>query len=207
MPRRARITGKLRWAKFWWADWKGDARLGLCSLAAQGVLMQLLCIAMECEPFGYVKFGSRIPSTKELCRLINPHPRPADLDRWIAELVRHEVLSRDRDGSMSSPSHLRVISVSRARTNAANARWNKQKHNGDAMQNHANADIEAEAEADPDRGESASAFSERARERNSRLKGARSRTAPYAVTAKFPGETDDQYARRLIALPPKGLNA
>jgi hypothetical protein len=34
-----------RWSKFYWSDWDGDMRLRLCSLAAQGLWMQMLCIA------------------------------------------------------------------------------------------------------------------------------------------------------------------
>lgn len=39
------MSSQLRWAKFFWADWAGDNCLSLCTLAAQGLWMRLLCIA------------------------------------------------------------------------------------------------------------------------------------------------------------------
>jgi len=141
--------------------------------------MQLLCIAAEGEPYGYVKFGSQIPSIKELCKLINPHPRPADLARWIAELERHEVLKRAPDGSMSSPRQVRVISESRTKTSAANARWIKQTTSPVHMQKHGSASIESDTESEhtPPRkkGGVCGAYGEGARSRVVRFDGARTR--------------------------------
>jgi hypothetical protein len=57
---------KLRWSKFWWKDWQGDQGLRSCSVAARGFWMDLLCIAHEGEPYGYVTINGTAPTTKRL---------------------------------------------------------------------------------------------------------------------------------------------
>ena len=44
----------LPWGKFFWKDWLTDPRLSICSLAAQGLWMRLLCIMSMSEPPGHL---------------------------------------------------------------------------------------------------------------------------------------------------------
>jgi hypothetical protein len=92
---------KLRWAKWFWADWSNDTALNLCSLAAQGLWMRLLCIAAQGEPYGCVTIKGRPPSIAELRSLCHDNPDDeGDPHRnggrrfrsWLAELERHGVL-------------------------------------------------------------------------------------------------------------------
>jgi hypothetical protein len=44
----------LPWGKFFWKDWLTDPALSVCSLAAQGLWMRMLCIMSMCEPPGHL---------------------------------------------------------------------------------------------------------------------------------------------------------
>jgi hypothetical protein len=91
---------KLRWAKWFWADWSNDTALNLCSLPAQGLWMRLLCLAAQGEPYGCVTIKGRAPSLAELCKLCGGQPSPEEdphrhylrtFKRWLAELERRGV--------------------------------------------------------------------------------------------------------------------
>ena len=47
------------WSKFYWSDWETDPALRLCSLAAQGLWMRMLCVAASHDPIGYVAVAGR----------------------------------------------------------------------------------------------------------------------------------------------------
>ena len=44
----------LPWGKFWWKDWLTDPALSVCSLAAQGLWMRMLCIMSMSDPAGHL---------------------------------------------------------------------------------------------------------------------------------------------------------
>ena len=54
---------KLRWAKWFSADWADDSALNLCSIPARGLWMALLCLAAQGEPFGTVTIKERLRPT------------------------------------------------------------------------------------------------------------------------------------------------
>ena len=93
---------RLRWAKFFWADWAGDNALSLCSLAAQGLWMRLLCIAAQNEPYGTILISGRQPTEVELAKLIQPPIRVRDFRRLLRELEYRHVIKRDADGNLYS---------------------------------------------------------------------------------------------------------
>jgi hypothetical protein len=43
---------KLPWLKFWVEAWRSDLGLRLCSAAARGVWIEMLCVMHHCEPYG-----------------------------------------------------------------------------------------------------------------------------------------------------------
>ncbi|MGT2468458.1 hypothetical protein ACVOMV_32405 [Mesorhizobium atlanticum] len=57
------------WSKFFWSDWESDPNLRLCSLAAQGLWMRMLCIAAAHEPIGYVAIAGKGLEETALARL------------------------------------------------------------------------------------------------------------------------------------------
>lgn len=82
------------WTKFFWSDWESDPALRLCSFAAQGLWMRLLCIAAAHDPIGYVAVAGRPLGATDIARMTGgSEGEVADL---LGELDRNGVFSRDR---------------------------------------------------------------------------------------------------------------
>lgn len=58
------------WLKFFPADWIGDERLRLCSLAARGLWVDLMCLMHKSDPYGHLLVNGLAPSTKQLSRML-----------------------------------------------------------------------------------------------------------------------------------------
>lgn len=88
------------WSKWFWSDWQSDAGVRICSFAAKGLWMDMLCIAAQHDPIGYVAVGGRALDSTALARLTGgSESEIADL---LAELDRNGVFSRDRHGRIYS---------------------------------------------------------------------------------------------------------
>jgi hypothetical protein len=109
---------KLRWAKFFWADWADDSALALCSLTAQGVWMRLLCIAVQSSSYGTVLIGGRQPTDQELASLMRPRMKPSHFRRALAELERNNVAKRDPNGALTCLRLVRDSALTRSRQQA-----------------------------------------------------------------------------------------
>jgi HNH endonuclease len=83
-------------SKFFWPDWRSDPGLRKCSLSARGLWMEMLCIAAEAQPTGYVLVNGRTLSTTDLAQLAGAPE--ADVQSALAELDAAGVFSRDRKG-------------------------------------------------------------------------------------------------------------
>jgi hypothetical protein len=86
----------LPWSKFFWSDYASDPALKLCSFAAQGLWMRMLCLAAEHDPPGYVAINGRGLEPKDIARITG-----GSLDEVSAltsELESNGVFSRDRRG-------------------------------------------------------------------------------------------------------------
>jgi hypothetical protein len=115
---------KLRWAKFFWADWQSDTALNLCSIPARGLWMALLCVASQGQPYGTVTIKDRVPTNDELFSLIAPRgTRRRDFNLWLAELERNGVTQRDHRGAIVSPRMSQEGVTSLARIDAAHESW------------------------------------------------------------------------------------
>lgn len=88
------------WAKFYWSDWASDPALRLCSLAAQGLWMRMLCIAAESDPTGYVTVNGRPLGVTDIARLAGV--TETECESLLAELDRNGVFSRTRNGAIYS---------------------------------------------------------------------------------------------------------
>ena len=53
------------WSKFFWNDWENDPALKLCSLAAQGLWMRMLCICAKGETRGWLLVSGRPLSVRD----------------------------------------------------------------------------------------------------------------------------------------------
>ena len=88
------------WTKFFWSDWESDKALALCSLAAQGLWMRMLCIAAQHDPIGYVAVAGLPLSVTDLARLTGASETEAEA--LLVDLERNGVFSRDRLGRIYS---------------------------------------------------------------------------------------------------------
>lgn len=89
---------RLPWGKFVWAHWEGDEALALCSMAAQGLWMRLLCIAAK--EGGYVLIGGKAPTAEKLGRVVRASAQ--DVEAWLSELEEEGVFSRTGEGVIYS---------------------------------------------------------------------------------------------------------
>lgn len=88
------------WAKFYWSDWESDPALRLCSYAAQGLWMRMLCIAAAHDPIGYVCVAGRALNETSLARMTGG--TESEVQILLAELADNGVYSRDRNGRIYS---------------------------------------------------------------------------------------------------------
>lgn len=83
---------------FFWNDYQGDPALRVCSLAAQGLWMRMLCLAAEAKKHGFVMVADRHASPEDLAVIAG---RPVEeVTSCIADLERNAVFSRDRHGNI-----------------------------------------------------------------------------------------------------------
>jgi hypothetical protein len=119
-------VNKLRWGKFYWSDWADDPALALCSLAAQGLWVRLLCIAAQGTPYGHVTINGKPATVEQLEVLIRFDGRGHGanyLAKLIAELERNGVAVRAPCGCLISRRMERDGKLYQARRNAAQKRW------------------------------------------------------------------------------------
>jgi hypothetical protein len=92
---------KLPWLKFWVEAWRSDLGLRLCSAAARGVWIEMLCVMHHCDPYGVLvdQHGKAMPPSA-LAILIGIAPEV--VTGSLAELESHRVFSRDDQGRIVS---------------------------------------------------------------------------------------------------------
>lgn len=88
------------WIKFYPADWQSDERLGMCSLAARGLWMEMLALMHRADPYGHLLVNGMKPSDVQLAALARAS---ADQIRELTqELESAGVFSRTRTGTIYS---------------------------------------------------------------------------------------------------------
>jgi hypothetical protein len=88
------------WLKFYPADWRADPALRMCSLAARGLWMEMLCIMHEAEPRGNLLVNGRAVEARQLASLAGVGE--AEASALLAELGAAGVFSRRRTGVVYS---------------------------------------------------------------------------------------------------------
>ena len=102
------------WFSKWvWKDWTSDAGIRASSLAAQGLWMQMLAVAAQHEPPGYVALnGVDVDEVGLLAKLTGT---PAEeIKLLISELETNHVFSRDRNGTIYNRRMLKKECAARA---------------------------------------------------------------------------------------------
>lgn len=78
------------WFKFYPTDWDSDVKLQSCSLAAQGLLIKLMCMMHQSPKPGYLLIGSSAPTWAQVGRVGRvPHNT---LCKYLNELLENGVL-------------------------------------------------------------------------------------------------------------------
>jgi hypothetical protein len=117
----------LPWGKFWWKDWLTDPALSVCSLAAQGLWMRILCIMSMCDPPGHLtlpptrRADSEAKQVARLCLADARQVRPL-----LDELETRQVFSRE-GGIIVSRRMIRDAELSELGRSAATKGWVKRK--------------------------------------------------------------------------------
>lgn len=88
------------WSKFFWSDWEADQGLRLCSLAAQGLWMRMLCVCARHEPKGHLAIAGNPLDVTAIARLAGV--AETEVETLLEELERNGVFSRNRNGCIYS---------------------------------------------------------------------------------------------------------
>jgi hypothetical protein len=91
---------KLPSFQFYPGDWMKDPNLSRASLQAKGALIEILCLAFECEKRGVLKTGSHAWSVGEIARAMRGDT--AENEKAVRELLEHKVLKKDRKRAIYS---------------------------------------------------------------------------------------------------------
>jgi len=86
--------------QFYPADWRKDAALQSCSIAAQGLWINLMCISHECEPYGHMVVNGKPMTNAQISRLVGLSVK--ECDKLVGELEDSGVASRSEDGALFS---------------------------------------------------------------------------------------------------------
>jgi hypothetical protein len=85
--------------RFFWSDWESDESLKMCSLAAQGLWMRMLCIMAKSDPPGHLMIGGKPLDVEDMRMILGPRKTIGfNLVSIWKELEKHSVFSRNLDG-------------------------------------------------------------------------------------------------------------
>ena len=98
--------------QFYPADWLNDIKLQSCSLEAQGLLVNLMCLMHQANPYGYLIINGSVPSHKEVARLLRLHHKT--YHTRLKELILYGALRQGENGviyckRMVEDEYLRIV--------------------------------------------------------------------------------------------------
>src|SRR4051812_7225318 len=87
------------WGKWYWGDWRKDARLRRCSYSARGLWIDMLSLmGGECDRFGYLVMEGQHLGTSDLAGLLGGSDR--EVSKLLSELDGKRVFSRAGDDNL-----------------------------------------------------------------------------------------------------------
>jgi len=86
--------------QFYPADWRKDAALQSCSLSAQGLWINIMCIAHECDPYGHLVINNIPMTTAQIARFAGVSAKECDI--LLFELQGSGVFTKNEDGCIFS---------------------------------------------------------------------------------------------------------
>ncbi len=94
------MSEKMRWFKFWPADWQSDEGLRQCSLAARGLWIECIGLMHRATPYGHLVIRGRVPTARQLAAIVSAPER--EVEKLLAELEGAGVFERTEDGAIYS---------------------------------------------------------------------------------------------------------
>lgn len=86
--------------QFYPADWRKDVELQSCSMAAQGLWINVMCIAHECEPYGHLMVNGKPMTPAQIGRQVGLSLK--ECEALLAELMDAGVIRRTEQGAYFS---------------------------------------------------------------------------------------------------------
>jgi len=102
--------------QFYPADWRKDAALQSCSMSAQGLWMNLLCVMHECDPYGHLSVNEKPMNTVQIARLVGMAQK--DCERLLIELAEAGVSATSETGFVFSRRMVRDERIRNIRADA-----------------------------------------------------------------------------------------
>lgn len=119
--------------QFYPADWRKDAAVQACSMAARGLWHEMLCIAHECDPYGHLTVNGAAMTSAQLARLVGEGAK--DVQSWLTELEAAGVFSRDDQGRIYSRRMVKDERLRNVRADAGRLGGNPRLVGGKVNQN------------------------------------------------------------------------
>ena len=101
------------WSKFFWSDYEADEGLRVCSLAAQGLWMRMLCLMARATPKGELRIATEPCTVQDLSKLVGESEET--VGALLGELRRRGVFSTTRVGVIFSRRIRKDAEISRKR--------------------------------------------------------------------------------------------
>jgi len=83
--------------QFYPADWANDSKLQVCSMSAQGMLINMMCHMHQSNEYGFLIINGTIPEPKTIAKLLRISPKK--FQKWSQELVQNGVVKNDERGA------------------------------------------------------------------------------------------------------------
>lgn len=107
------------WFKFFPTDWRNDPALKMCSMAARGLWIELICLMHQATPYGHLLVNGQAPTDAQIAVLVGAPPD--QIAALLGELESAGIFSRTRNGVIYSRK------LTRMSKKAATARNNGRK--------------------------------------------------------------------------------
>lgn len=96
----AKPKDKQPWFKFYPQDWRGDAKLRMCSIGARGLWAEMLCVMHEAEPYGYLLSNGKNVTSRQMASLAGISQ--PECMKYMLELAGAGVYSLDENSAVFS---------------------------------------------------------------------------------------------------------
>ena len=116
------------WFKFYAQDWKGEQALRLCSPAAHGLLINLMAMAHDCDPYGYLKV-SGIAITSDMAAKMLCWEKEETQSAWD-ELVAMKRIIQDDEGCWLIQRMVKDHAFAEQASDAGKKGWNVKTNKG-----------------------------------------------------------------------------